>query len=81
MCIGSSFASMEAVLVLATLAQHFKLRLTHPEDITPSPTITLRPKNGVKVRLGARVPAPASGCVSAWLLLLVILLEGSSCIL
>ena len=60
MCIGSSFASMEAVLVLATLAQHFKLRLTHPEEIVPSPTITLRPKNGVKVRLEARVPAPAA---------------------
>ncbi len=58
MCIGSSFASMEAVLVLATLAQRFKLRLTHPEEVVPAPTITLRPKHGVKVRLEARVPAP-----------------------
>ncbi len=57
LCIGNNFAMMEAVLLLATLAQKYSLELTHPEEVIPQPTITLRPKNGVKVRLNARVPA------------------------
>lgn len=56
LCIGNNFAMMEAVLLLATLAQKYRLELTHPEEVVPQPTITLRPKNGVKVRVRARVP-------------------------
>jgi cytochrome P450 len=42
-CIGGSFAMLEATLLLATIAQRFRLNLlpgTHP---TPQPTVTLRP--------------------------------------
>ena len=57
LCIGNNFATMESVLLLATLAQKCSLQLTRPEEVVPQPTITLRPKRGVKVRLKARVPA------------------------
>jgi cytochrome P450 len=48
-CIGSRFAMMEAVLILATIAQHFVLE---PQDERPEPfpSITLRPKGGVWLR-------------------------------
>lgn len=56
LCIGNNFAMMEAVLLLATLAQAYHLELTRPQEVIPQPTITLRPKNGVKVRVKARIP-------------------------
>jgi cytochrome P450 len=42
-CIGNTFALMEAQLVLATLAQRFRLRLLDPRPIVPAPEVTLRP--------------------------------------
>ena len=48
-CIGSRFAMMEAVLILATIAQHFVLEAQH-ERPEPFPSITLRPKGGVWLR-------------------------------
>jgi cytochrome P450 len=53
-CIGNMFALMEATLVLATVAQHFRLRMRTGAEIVPLASITLRPKNGVPVRLEAR---------------------------
>lgn len=53
-CIGASFAMMEAVLVLATTAQHFQVRLAPGIVPEPTPTITLRPKGGIKVVLSRR---------------------------
>jgi cytochrome P450 len=47
LCIGNSFAMMEAVLVLATLAQRFRFRLVPGHTVTPWPSITLRPKDGI----------------------------------
>ena len=43
-CIGESFAWMEGVLLLATLAQKWKLRLVPGHRVEPEPLITLRPK-------------------------------------
>jgi cytochrome P450 len=43
LCIGQSFATMEAVLILATVAQRFKLSLSPGQDVVPYPSITLRP--------------------------------------
>ena len=37
-CIGNSFAQMEAVLILATIAQRFRLSLVPGQRITPTPT-------------------------------------------
>jgi cytochrome P450 len=43
MCIGEPFARMEAVLVLATIAQRFRLRRTDPAPLLPGPQALLRP--------------------------------------
>ena len=48
-CIGESFAWMEAVLVLATLAQRWRLQLAENQQIALQPKITLRPKFGIQV--------------------------------
>jgi cytochrome P450 len=48
------FALMEATLVLATVAQRFRLRMLPGQAIEPMASITLRPKGGVPVRLEAR---------------------------
>ena len=48
-CIGNSFAQMEAVLLLATIARRFRLALAPGAVVRPFPTMTLRPDGGVKV--------------------------------
>jgi cytochrome P450 len=53
-CIGNQFAMMEAVLLLATIARKFRLRLVPGHPITPFPSITLRPHHGVRVELEER---------------------------
>jgi cytochrome P450 len=47
-CIGESFASMEATLALATIAQRWRLQLVPNQTIELQPKITLRPKTGIK---------------------------------
>ena len=56
LCIGQSFAMMEARLVLATLAQHFRLERLSEAPVKLLPSITLRPRHGVPLRLRARQP-------------------------
>ncbi|HEX9680544.1 MAG TPA: cytochrome P450 [Anaerolineales bacterium] len=46
-CIGNVFALTEAVLVLATLAQRFSLRLVPGHPVSPEPLMTLRPRHGM----------------------------------
>jgi cytochrome P450 len=46
-CIGNNFAVMEASLLLATLAQQFRISLTPGREIIPAASITLRPKTGI----------------------------------
>ena len=53
-CIGNTFALMEASVVLATIGQKFRFQLVPEHKVTPLASITLRPKNGVQVRLEAR---------------------------
>lgn len=49
-CIGKHFARMEGVLVLATLAQRWRLRLEPGQQVQPVPLInTLRAKGGLKM--------------------------------
>lgn len=55
-CIGQSFAMMEATLIIAAMAQRFHFVLLPNQSITPFPAITLRPKQGVHVRLAPREP-------------------------
>lgn len=49
MCIGSSFAMLEATLLLATVAQRWRFRLVPDQDLRPYPAITLRPREGIRM--------------------------------
>jgi cytochrome P450 len=53
-CIGNNFAVMEATLLLATIAQHFRIRVVPGHPVVPMPSITLRPKFGIRATLEAR---------------------------
>ena len=53
-CIGSAFAMTEALIVLATLAQHFRPRLVPGQTIEPHGLITLRPHYGLAMTLERR---------------------------
>lgn len=57
-CLGEPFAWLEAVLVIATLAQRFRLR-GDGRTIDPLPLATLRPKQAVRLRVERRAPARA----------------------
>jgi cytochrome P450 len=46
-CIGATLAITEATLILAVLAQRFRLRLKQPQEIKLQTRITLRPRNGM----------------------------------
>ena len=54
LCIGAAFATMEATLVLAILAQRFRFHVDPACEVVPQPSITLRPKHGLRLRLEAR---------------------------
>jgi cytochrome P450 len=53
-CIGESFAWMEGVLILATIAQQWRLSLLPNQRIDVQPKITLRPKYPVQMRVECR---------------------------
>ena len=53
-CIGEAFAWMEGVLVLATLAQRWKLRHDARHALAAEPLFTLRPKGGMPMTVEAR---------------------------
>jgi cytochrome P450 len=55
-CIGEHFAWMEVTLVLATIAQRWRLRLAPGQKIALQPIITLRPKHGMRMSLERRAP-------------------------
>jgi cytochrome P450 len=50
-CIGESFAWMEGVLILATIAQQWRLCLLPDQQIDVQPKITLRPKYPIHMRV------------------------------
>jgi cytochrome P450 len=53
-CIGEQFAWAEGILLLATLARKWKLRLQPEQKIGLKPQITLRPKYGMRMNLQKR---------------------------
>jgi cytochrome P450 len=53
-CIGAQLATIEATLILATLAQRFRLRLAPGPEIELQARITLRPKGGMRMILEPR---------------------------
>jgi len=58
-CIGNSFAMMEAELLLAAIAQKFRLRLVPDQKVEPVASITLRPRHGIRMTLEQCQPARA----------------------
>lgn len=53
-CIGNTFAMLEATLLLATIARRFSVRLVPDQKIKFSPVLTLRPRYGIHVVLSER---------------------------
>jgi cytochrome P450 len=53
-CIGNQFAMMEAILVLATIAQRYRLTLAPGFTLELLPSVTLRPKTGVQMVVHSR---------------------------
>ena len=56
-CIGSDFAMMEASLVLATVMQRYHFALAPDHRLEPDPSLSLRPKNGMRGVLTRRSDA------------------------
>jgi cytochrome P450 len=55
-CIGESFAWMELVLLVATIAQRWSFDLVPGHPVVPQAAVTLRPKHGMKMIASARPP-------------------------
>lgn len=53
-CIGNGFAMMEASLLLAAIAQRFRLTMVPGQRVTPTPYVTLRPEPGIRMLLARR---------------------------
>lgn len=51
LCIGNTFALLEAALVLATVAQRYRVEVLNAGAVRPDPSLTLRPKGGLRARL------------------------------
>ncbi len=54
LCIGNNFALMEATLILAMITQRYKLELVEGQVVQPQPTVTLRPRHGIQMRISPR---------------------------
>jgi cytochrome P450 len=53
-CIGNNFALMEAILILATIAQRYRLHLQPGHQVALQPLVTLRPLGGLPMYLARR---------------------------
>lgn len=54
LCIGNSFAMTEAILLLASIVQRYRLSLVPGTAVETEPLITLRPKGKLMMKLTAR---------------------------
>ncbi len=50
-CIGEHFAILEGVTVLALLLPRFRFQLNPDHPVSPRPTITLRPRHGIRAKI------------------------------
>lgn len=53
-CVGAAFAMLEATFLLAMIQQKFHLDLVPGHPVEPVPTVTLRPKHGIRVTVHRR---------------------------
>jgi cytochrome P450 len=53
-CIGEGFAWTEAILILATLSQRWRVRLDQSKTVEPQALFTLRPRGGIRMRIERR---------------------------
>src|SRR5918911_3097832 len=53
-CIGNSFAMMEIILLMAAIAQKFRLELVPNQKVSIVPAMSLRPRDGIKMILHRR---------------------------
>lgn len=58
-CIGSDFAMTEATLVLAMVAQRYRLHLLPGHPVEMEPLITLRPRHGMQMTVQQRERTPS----------------------
>ena len=56
LCVGETFALVEAQLIVAMMLQRHQLSLVDDAPIVPEPTLTLRPRGGLRMPV-TRVPA------------------------
>ncbi|MBL4683984.1 MAG: cytochrome P450 [Nannocystaceae bacterium] len=50
-CIGNSFALMEAKVIVASLVRRFSVEIATDPPPTPEPRVTLRPRDGMRAKL------------------------------
>jgi cytochrome P450 len=62
-CIGNSFAMLEAMLIVATIVPRFHFELASEPPVVPWPSITLRPRHGVHAVVRARTNGLKLGAV------------------
>lgn len=58
-CLGNRFGIMEGQLILAMIAQRYRIETAPGQAVEPEPAITLRPRGGLKVILRDRLPFAA----------------------
>jgi cytochrome P450 len=58
-CIGSQFAMVEAQLIVAAIAQRYRIELVPDQNVRPEPLITLRPAPGIRAILRKRASRDA----------------------
>lgn len=56
-CIGNSFAMMEAALIVARLAQSYRFRLNPGQTVEINPQVTMSVKGGLRMTVEKRQPA------------------------
>lgn len=54
LCIGNHFAAVEAGLIIAAVAQRFRLRPAAGQQVMVEPSVTLRPRHGLLMTLHPR---------------------------
>ena len=54
-CVGNTFAMLEATLVVASIAKKFRFELIDPREVTPWPSVTLRPASGIRAIVHRRI--------------------------